>query len=64
MKKRVEYCVKCKKRTLHDCVAKETFADGMGAIRGLIAIVTLGMSEGYLASRHYRCNRCGNIIKK
>lgn len=62
-KAKVKYCNKCRKETIHSFLSKDTIADGMGLIRAVIAIGSLGVSESLEAKKYYRCTRCAKIIE-
>lgn len=65
MKKiKIKYCYECRKDTVHKLVAHESLAEGLGIVRLLIGIVTLGASETVGADWHYQCQCCGELTKE
>lgn len=63
MKTKVYYCSKCGEKTAHEFVDKKTVGDGTGICRGLLAVMSLGMSETVGADYYYQCRRCGKLKK-
>lgn len=63
MKTKILYCSCCGERTEHELVAHESMADGMGPVRLIAAVFTLGMTEAF-GDFYYKCTCCGNIRLK
>lgn len=61
MKTKVKHCYKCRKDTVHTLVAKDAMCEGLGPIRGLMAIMTLGITETIGVDKYYQCQTCGEI---
>lgn len=63
MKTKIKYCGKCHKRTVHILVGKDAMCEGLGPIRVMMAIASLGITETIGVDRYYQCQTCGKIIK-
>lgn len=63
-KTKVKYCSECGKRTVHKFVGHESVAEGLGLARGMLAVVSLGLSETVGSKWYYQCEKCGNITSK
>ena len=60
-KKKVLYCYKCHKDTIHELICRESPYEGTGLARAFAAVFTLGQSETTWADKKYECTKCGNI---
>lgn len=60
-KTKVMWCSKCHAERVFRHVAKSTIADGLGFIRGIMAVASLGISETVGANHYYQCEKCGHI---
>ena len=63
MKTKVRYCVKCEKDTVHELVSREAMCEGLGLIRVMMCVSTLGITETLGVTKHYQCRKCGNLKK-
>lgn len=61
LKRKVLYCSKCRRDTLHNLASLESPYEGTGLGRAFAAIFTLGASETTWADKKYECSRCGEI---
>lgn len=61
VKKKEMFCSDCIKTTPHVYAGKETLFDGSFLARGMVALVSLGMSESTWAEHFWQCERCGNV---
>lgn len=59
-KTKVCYCFDCHRQTRHTRVERDSIGTGLGPIRALLAVTTLGVSEVTLEAK-YECSRCGRI---
>ena len=64
MKTKVKRCRKCHKDTVHILVGKDAMCEGLGFIRGLMAITTFGITETIGVDKYYQCQKCGEIVKE
>lgn len=64
MKTKVRHCSKCRKDTVHTLVGKDAMCEGLGLIRGFMAIATLGITETIGVDKYYQCQKCGEIDKE
>lgn len=62
MKSKMIYCKNCRKTTIHKIVHKENDFSGDGIIRGLIAVLSFGVSE-MSPTIYGMCLMCGKINK-
>ena len=62
-KQKVEYCYKCRKRTVHNLICKEHVMDDFKPLRIIWAIGSLGLSELAGSTSYYQCSKCENIKK-
>lgn len=61
--KKMLFCLDCGKNTPHVYTGKESLYEGCGIVRGISAIITLGMSETCYADRFWQCEVCGRVEK-
>lgn len=59
-KNRVIYCRECGRKTIHTFIDREAIGSGLGPIRLLLAIGTLGVSE-ITTKSNWECSKCSNI---
>ena len=63
MAKEIIYCRDCEKDTVHKMVKRNAIGSGLGPIRVLLAVCTVGISE-ITTDAAYECTKCGKIVKK
>lgn len=61
MKTKIKRCINCHEDTVHTLVAKDTMCEGLGLIRGLMAITSFGITETIGVDKYYQCQKCGKI---
>lgn len=64
IRKKVFYCSRCRRNTIHRLVEHESYFSGLGPFRIVGALATFGVSETAWADWFYRCERCGEIKEK
>ena len=64
MKTKIKRCRECHKDTVHILVGKNAMCEGLGLIRGFMAIVSLGTTETIGVDKYYQCQKCGKITKE
>lgn len=62
-KKKNLYCFECGKTTPHAYAGRKAPFEGMGPVRVIGAITSLGMSETTWASSYWQCEVCGHVKK-
>lgn len=60
-KQKEMYCGKCGESTPHSYVGSESDIEETGICRGIMAVVSLGLSEAFLRDKYWRCEKCGNV---
>lgn len=64
MKTKIKRCRKCHGDTVHTLVGKDAMCEGLGIIRGIAAIASLGITETVGVDKYYQCQKCGEITKE
>lgn len=59
-----KWCSKCCERTPHNYVGSKSDYEGLGLARGILAIVSLGISETVCRDKYWQCSRCGDVTKE
>lgn len=62
-KKKNLYCFDCGKTTPHAYAGRKAPFEGLGPVRAISAIASLGMSETVGASHYWQCEVCGHVKK-
>ena len=58
-----KWCRECCKRTPHNNVGSKSDYEGCGIARGILAIMSLGISETQ-RDKYWQCSKCGEITKE
>lgn len=58
-----KWCSECCKRTPHNYIGSKSDYEGCGIVRGILAIMSLGISETQ-RDKYWQCSRCGEITKE
>ena len=59
-----KYCKECGKRTTHNYVGSKSDFEGLGFIRSIVTVSTLGISESVGRNKYWQCSKCGEIKKE
>lgn len=62
MSKRVIYCNKCGKRTVHEFISRDCPGQGTSIFRPLLAVASFGISE-VSTYKYYQCENCKHLKK-
>lgn len=61
MKTKIKRCINCHEDTVPTLVAKDALCEGLGLIRGFMAITSFGITETIGVDKYYQCQKCGKI---
>ena len=61
LKVKKKFCCECRDWTPHKYVGSEGDFEGLGFVRGILAVATLGTSETICRDKYWQCSRCGDI---